>query len=158
MLSPEVISYAQRSVLAWLATVDGNGCPNVSPKEVFAVFDNRCFVIANIASPTSVANLAVNGLACLSFVDVFVQKGFKVKGHADVVPRDHANYAQWVLPLEEMTQGKFPIHSVIVLYPSAVEPIVAPSYRLYPSETTEQSQTLSALRAYGVAPRKQDDA
>jgi len=39
-----------------------------------------------------------------------------------------------------------------------VEPIVAPSYRLYPSETTEQSQTLSALRAYGVAPRKQDDA
>jgi hypothetical protein len=32
----------------------------------------------------------------------------------------------------------------------AVEPILAPSYRLYPSETTEASQVASALKAYRV--------
>ncbi len=32
------------------------------------------------------------------------------------------------------------------------EPILAPSYRLYPDETTEQAQVTSAMRAYGVQP------
>ena len=152
MLSAEVISFANRSVLAWLATVDTTGCPNVSPKEVFSVFENRCFVIANIASPTSIRNLSINDQACLSFVDVFVQKGFKVKGHAAVIPRGQQDFSVWAAPLEEMTQGKFSIHSVIVLEPESVEAIIAPSYRFYPSETTEKSQVDAAMRAYKVRP------
>jgi ribosomal-protein-alanine N-acetyltransferase len=54
MLSSEVQNSAAHSVLCWLATVDGNGQPNVSPKEIFAVFDTEHLVVANIASPTSV--------------------------------------------------------------------------------------------------------
>ena len=152
MITPEVISVAERSVLAWLATCDSDGCPNVSPKEVFAVFKNECFVIANIASPISVRNLALNNQACLSFVDVFVQKGYKVNGRATVIKSDQAEYRKWVNPLEEMTKGKFPIHSVIVLHPISVKPIMAPSYLLFPSETTEQSQVMTAMKAYGVRP------
>jgi len=45
------------SVLCWLATVDAQGQPHVSPKEVFAVFDEQHLVIAHIASPTSVKNV-----------------------------------------------------------------------------------------------------
>jgi hypothetical protein len=82
MLSPEVLEYATRSVLCWLATADEAGQPNVSPKEIFAVFDSTHVVIANIASPTSVRNVLVNPRVCVSFVDVFVQKGFKVIGTA----------------------------------------------------------------------------
>jgi uncharacterized protein len=158
MLPPEVVAYAQRSVLAWLATVDSSGCPNVSPKEVFAVFEDRCFVIAHIASPTTVKNLAENAQACLSFIDVFVQKGFKVKGRAEVVAKGRVGFETWASPLEQITQGKFPIHAVIVLHPSSIEPIVAPSYRLFPSETTESSQIASAMSTYGVVPRKNGDA
>lgn len=152
MLSPEVVSYAERSVLAWLATADQAGCPNVSPKEVFAVAESRCFVVANIASPVSVRNLSTNAQACLSFVDVFIQKGFKVQGRAEVIPKDHLDFEKWATPLLDKTQGKFPIHSVIVLYPRSVEPIVAPSYRLYASGTTEESQIAAAMNTYGVRP------
>jgi predicted pyridoxine 5'-phosphate oxidase superfamily flavin-nucleotide-binding protein len=81
MLSSEVLNYASRSVLCWLATVDENGQPNVSPKEIFAVFDSEHLVIANIASPMSVRNIGVNPRVCVSFIDVFVQKGFKVHWH-----------------------------------------------------------------------------
>ncbi|MDO9133710.1 pyridoxamine 5'-phosphate oxidase family protein [Hydrogenophaga sp.] len=150
MITPEVTAFAERSVLAWLATVDASGCPNVSPKEVFSVFDSRWFVIANIASPASVRNLAENSQACLSFIDLFVQKGFKVKGRAEVIARDRDDFALWAEPLEKITQGRFPIRSVIVLTPDSIEPIVAPSYRLYPSETTEKSQAMAAMKAYGV--------
>lgn len=158
-LAPEVVASAQRAVLAWLATADAGGCPNVSPKEVFAVVDDRVFVVAHIASPTSVRNLSVNAQACLSFVDVFVQKGFKVKGRTEIVARSHPDFAHshWSAPLERLTGGRFPIHAVIVLHPRSVEPIVAPSYRLFPSRTSEASQAAAAMQAYGVRPARRTD-
>jgi hypothetical protein len=153
MLAPEVITCARRAVLAWLATVDPDGCPNVSPKEVFAVVDRRMFVVANIASPTSVRNLSQRNQACLSFIDIFVQKGFKVKGRVELFARTHPTFAVWSAPLERITQDRFPIHSIIVLHPRTVEPIVAPSYTLFPSETTEASQIAVAMKSYGVCRR-----
>lgn len=156
MLSPEVQNSAARSVLCWLATVDENGQPNVSPKEIFAVVDAEHLVIANIASPTSVRNLAVNPLVCVSFVDVFVQKGFKVTGAARNVRRQDADFAHWAASLEAKAGPRFRIHSVLVVRAKAIEPILAPSYRLYAAETTEQSQVASAMRTYGVKPARDD--
>ena len=153
MLAPEVIACAQRSVLAWLATVDPMGCPNVSPKEIFAVVDERCFAIANIASPGSARNLRTNDRACLSFIDVFVQKGFKVKGRAEIVDPAHPDFPKWSTPLREMTRDRFPLRSVIVLHPASMERIVAPSYLFFAAETTEETQIAAAMKAYGVQPR-----
>ena len=75
MLTDAVREAASRSVLCWLATVDAEGQPNVSPKEVWAIADDMHVVVA---------------------------------------------------------------------------PIVAPSYRFYPYETTEASQVASAMRTYKV--------
>ncbi len=152
LLTPEIVESASRSVLCWLATVDASGQPNVSPKEIFTIFDGLHLVIANIASPTSVRNIDVNALVCVSFIDVLVQKGFKVMGAARSIPRGDRAYAQWVRPLQAKAGPRFPIHSVIVVQAQTVEPIVAPSYRLYPDTTTEQSQMEAALRTYGVTP------
>jgi len=156
MFSPEVQNSAERSVLCWLATVDGNGQPNVSPKEIFAIFDAEHLVIANIASPTSVRNIEINPLVCVSFIDVFVQKGFKVAGTARNVPRQDAEFSRWAAPLEAKAGPRFPIHSVLVVRATAIDAILAPSYRLYAAETTEQSQVVSAMRAYGVQPSRGD--
>ena len=141
---------AERSVLCWLATADESGQPNVSPKEVFAVADDKHIVVANIASPGSAKNIHINAKVCLSFIDVFAQKGFKVFGVASDVTPEAAEYFRWVEPLRMMAGNRFPIHSVFVVRATAVEPIIAPSYRLYPSETTEASQVQAALRTYGV--------
>ncbi|MES2951979.1 MAG: pyridoxamine 5'-phosphate oxidase family protein [Pseudomonadota bacterium] len=152
MLSPEVHAAMERSVLCWLATVNEAGQPNVSPKEIFAPFDAEHLVIANIASPTSVRNLRSNPSVCVSFVDIFVQKGFKIVGTAQNVPHNATDYAHWVRPLQAKAGPRFSIHSVMVVKVQSIEPILAPSYRLYPAETTEQSQIESAMRTYGVRP------
>jgi hypothetical protein len=55
-----------------------------------------------------------------------------------------------------MAGPRFPIHSVLVIEAVSVEPILAPSYRLYASETTEPSQVESAMRTYGVRPAAGD--
>ena len=130
--------------------MDESGQPNVSPKEIFAPFDDDHLVIANIASPNSVRNLRKNPLVCVSFIDVFVQKGFKVMGTARNIDPEESDYSHWSAPLQTLAGPRFPLRSVIVVKATAVEPIIAPSYRLYPAETTEQSQIESALRAYGV--------
>lgn len=150
LLSTEVVDAARNSVLCWLATVDASGQPNVSPKEIYAVFDSAHVVVANIASPTSVRNIGTSAKVCLTFVDVLVQKGFKVYGLARNVGKADSDFAVWVEPLWGMAGPRFPIHSVIVVAATAVEPVLAPSYRLYPGETTEEGQIESALRTYGV--------
>lgn len=150
IITGEIRDSVERSVLCWLATTDENGQPNVSPKEVFAVADSQSIVVANIASPRSARNIRANQKVCLSFVDVFVQKGFKIIGTATEVKRSEPEYSHWVTPLLTMAGDRYPIHSVFVVSAIAAEPIVAPSYRLYPSETTEESQIQSALRTYGV--------
>ena len=152
MLSDEVLDLMQRSVLCWLATVDARGRPNVSPKEVFTAHGRNTVLIAHIASPGSVRNLGVNAQACLSFIDVFSQKGCKLRGTAEVVLPDEAGFAELAAPLVAITQGVFPIRAVMVLTVTEVESILAPSYRMVPG-TTEAAQRDSAMRTYGVMPR-----
>jgi predicted pyridoxine 5'-phosphate oxidase superfamily flavin-nucleotide-binding protein len=152
MLSLEIQDSAARSVLCWLATADALGQPNVSPKKVFAVFDSTHIVIANIASPKSARNIELNSRVCVAFVDIFVQKGYKVNGNARSLRRKDDGFSVWAAPLVVKAGPRFPIQSVIVVRASLVEPILAPSYLLHPNETTEQSQVASAMRTYGVRP------
>lgn len=88
----------------------------------------------------------------MSFIDVFSQKGFKVLGSARNVRKGDAEFEAWSAPLEAKAGARFPIHGVLVVRATRVEPIVAPSYRLYPESTTEQAQIESAMRTYGVRP------
>jgi len=150
MLTPDIIESTRKSVLCWLATADGQGAPNVSPKEIFAVFDDQHLVIANIASPQSAANIASNPQVCVSLVDIFAQKGFKLCGTARDIPADAPAFARWAAPVLEKAGPRFPVRSVFVVKVLSTAPILAPSYWLHPNETSEQTQTEGAWRTYGV--------
>ena len=155
LLNEPIREAARRSVLCWLATVDADGQPNVSPKEVWALVDDEHVVVAHIASPVSARNIALQPQVCLSFVDVFVQKGFKLKGFAHEVRAADPAFTRWAAPLQAMVGQRFVIQSVLLIRVTSVSPIMAPSYRFYPHETTEASQVASALCTYGVqAPKK----
>ena len=156
LLNESVREAARRSVLCWLATVDAEGQPNVSPKEVWTIADDLHVVVAHIASPISARNIAQHPQVCLSFVDVFVQKGFKLIGTAREVRATDAEFTDWAAPLLAMVGQRFTIHSVLVIRVTSVAPIVAPSYRFYPDETTEASQVESAMRAYKVHPSSEE--
>lgn len=150
LLTSDIVDTAKNSVLCWLATVDSNGQPNVSPKEIYAIFDEQHLVVANIASPTTVRNIKTTNKVCLTFVDVFIQKGFKIFGTALNLDREHSDYAKWADPLFKMAGPRFPIQSVIVVRATAIESVIAPSYKLHPTETNVQAQIESALKTYGV--------
>lgn len=149
MLTPEIKASIDKSVLCWLATSSETNMPNVSPKEVFNYYKSDAIIIANIASPQTIKNIKENNQVCVSFIDIFVQKGFQIKGIAEIIEKQHLDFNAMEAILMEMTQGKFPFSSITKITIEKVKPIIAPKYVLYP-ETTEAEQIESAKKAYNI--------
>jgi len=134
----DVKSYVDRSVLCWLATVDEDNFPNVSPKEVFTLYKEQNIIIANIASPNSMSNILSNAKVCVSFIDILVQKGCKVKGVARVVTEADSDYKEMEKQLLEITKGNYLFSSIFCIRIEDVKPIIAPSYLLYPDMSMDE--------------------
>ncbi|MFC6617509.1 pyridoxamine 5'-phosphate oxidase family protein [Deinococcus radiophilus] len=155
-LSDEMVQVLRNSVLAWLATVDADGWPNVSPKEIFAPYTDpagitAAIAIADIASPISVSNLRINPRACLSAVDIFRQVGYKVQGHVRIIAPCDAAFTEVSRGLLELTGGQYLVRHVLLLEVEQVRRIMAPSYHLFP-ERSEAQRVAQAMQAYGVQP------
>jgi len=148
-MEPALRKSIEKSVLCWLATSTPTGEPNVSPKEVFTAFRDNFIIVANIASPNTVKNIESNEKVCISFIDIFVQKGFQVKGKAHIIKPGATDYDEMERLLLRITKGKYPFRSITKIQIEPVKPIIAPKYLLYP-DTTEQQQIESAYQTYGV--------
>ncbi|MFK7932485.1 MAG: pyridoxamine 5'-phosphate oxidase family protein [Saprospiraceae bacterium] len=153
MLNTAIKNSIDQCVLCWLATADANGQPNVSPKEMFTYTDDGYLVIANIASPNSIKNIRQQPQVSVSFVDIFVQKGFQLKGTARIIKANEADFAAKAKKLKLMAGELFPFKMLIAIKVDSVKEIVAPRYRLFPN-TTEAEQIESAMRTYGVQQRE----
>lgn len=149
MLNDDIKKYIHQSVLCWLATCDADNFPNVSPKEMFTFSEDNTLLIAHLASLNSIENIKSNPKVSVSFIDIFVQKGYKLKGVASIIDKNDLAFTQKVQPLIDLFTDKFPIKAVIEIVVTKVETIQAPSYFLY-SETTEESQIAGAMKTYGV--------
>ena len=143
-----------RAVLCWLATVSGAGIPNVSPKELWRVHDHATVLIADIASGGSVRNLRTNPACCVSFVDVFRQKGFKLVGAALVIGRKDGDFEDISAPLRAIAGNRFFVRNVIAVTVKYVAPIVAPSYALH--KASEEEMLANSFKTYSVKPIRKE--
>lgn len=151
MISKEIKNCIDQSVLCWLATSNRENEPNVSPKEMFTLYSESTLLIANIASPITVKNIELNPKVCVSILDIFVQKGYKIKGIAKIVEKTDNHFETKLKVLTDLFTDKFPIKSIIEVELQQVDKIVAPSYFLFPN-TTAESQIACAMKTYKVKP------
>lgn len=147
MLNKEVKTYIDNSVLCWLATSNLEGEPNVSPKEVFTYYEDEYIIVANIASPNTVKNIKLNNKVCISFIEVFVQKGFQIKGTAEIISKKHSEFNDLTPGLLSITKGQYPFASITKIKIENIKPIVAPSYIMFP-DIPETIRIENAKRAY----------
>jgi predicted pyridoxine 5'-phosphate oxidase superfamily flavin-nucleotide-binding protein len=148
-LTAEIKDSINKSVLCWLATSSAENMPNVSPKEIFSYFENDSIIVANIASPQTVRNIKQNNNVYISFIDILRQKGFQLKGTAEIIEKSSSEFSKIENILTSLTEGKFPFATITKIAVSATKPIIAPKYLLYPN-TTEVDQIESAKKAYGI--------
>lgn len=150
MITSEIVDSINHSVLCWLATTSVDGSPNVSPKEAFYYDGADRILVANIASPTTVQNIAHERRVCLSFVNVFTQKGYKIKGDAMNIIPGHPEYEKKLEIITSFIGTDFPIVSIVEIIPQSVAEIIAPSYRLFP-ETGRGDRIRESLETYQVS-------
>lgn len=143
----------ENSVLCWLATVDPSGTPNVTPKEIFSCHGDDRIVVADIASASTVRNIRSHPSVCVSFIDVFRQRGFKVVGLATIIEPGEADFPVIGADLLRMAGSDFPIRHLISIQIERVSRIWAPSYTLFP-DRTEEERIQGAYETYGVAPTR----
>lgn len=149
MITDEVQRYIKNCVLCWLATSKLDNEPNVSPKEVFTHKDNSTLLICNIASPISALNILQNPKVCVSFIDIFIQKGFKLKGFARIIEKNHDHIDVLIKFFDPSIISIFPIKSIIHIDVNEVQRIMAPSYQIFPSRA-EDFQRKLAMKNFNV--------
>jgi len=85
MLDVEMRRLVEAQRLGYVATVDADGTPNLSPKGTVAVWDEEHLVFADIRSPRTVANLRRSPAVEINVVDPLSRRGFRFKGTARVI-------------------------------------------------------------------------
>jgi len=150
-LTESIKSCLDQSVLCWLASCSTDLIPNVSPKEIFTHIDNEFIIIANIASPNTIKNIKANPNICISAIDILIQKGYQLKGKAEIIVKSDPLFKKLYAPLYHLAGDRFPFSSIIKMKLESAKEILAPSYILYPATTNEKIQIENAKRIYRLS-------
>ena len=126
-LTPDMKRVIAEQKLGFVATVNADGTPNLSPKATMQVLDDEHIFFADIRSPGTMANLARNPAMEINFVDPFVRKGYRFKGMARVVAKGSAEFATL---LARYPAGLLPerYRAFVVLHVTRAAPLISPAY------------------------------
>jgi hypothetical protein len=123
--------------LAFVATVNADGTPNLSPKGTIAALDDEHLVFADLASPHTIENLGHNPAIEINVVDVATRTGYRFAGHVEVV----GGGERFERLLEFFSTGpravarpRERIHHVVVIEIDRCLPLRSPAYDLGATE------------------------
>ena len=144
MLSDEMKRVVAEQKLGFVASVDAEGAPNLSPKGTFLVRDDAHIMFGEMRSPNTVENLTRAPILEVNFVDPLARKGFRFKGPARYVPRGEAEFEQ-LLPgfvaqwgdLCELFKG------IVVIQVERALPLSSPAYDIGAKEADLRAQWLA---------------
>jgi hypothetical protein len=150
-LTPDMQRVVTEQRLGFVATVDADGTPSVSPKGTFMVLDDHHIAFGEIRSPRSLANIDRQSRVEVNFVDPFARRGYRFKGPARVVGRNaddfghlHSKFAEvWPTLADRM-------RAIVVISVERALPLVTPSYDI--GQTEEALRRHWALHFRGLQP------
>jgi uncharacterized protein len=132
ILTDDMKRVVRQQRLAFVATVNPDNSPNLSPKGTIAVLNEDHLVFANIRSPRTISNLRANPAIEINVVDPFARKGYRFKGTAVVL--DAGAEYEAVAALFRTRGVTSPILEVVVITVERALPVTSPAYDLGLSE------------------------
>jgi len=120
--------------LGFVATVCPDGTPNLSPKGTTVVWGDDHLVFLHIHSLGTVENLAANPAIEVNVVDPIVRKGYRFKGHAEVLTSDdtHAEILEWFR--RERGTDTDRVEAVVLMQVETGAALISPAYDAGASE------------------------
>lgn len=124
--------------LGFVATVNADGTPNLSPKATFVVLDDATIAFAEIRSPNTLRNIAAGSPVDVNFVDPFVRKGYRFKGRAEIVARGEAGFDDLMAPFAGSGGLEKMIGAIVRIPIETASALISPAY--------DRGQTENELR------------
>jgi uncharacterized protein len=145
MLSAELRRLIDEQRLGFVATVNADGSPNLSPKATFVALDDRTIGFAEMRSPQTLANIQRDGRVEVNFVDPFARKGARFRGAARFVARGEDAFdrlwptwqAIWGDELGAMFNG------FVLITVESAKPLTSPAYDLGADERALREEWLA---------------
>ena len=137
-----------RYPLCFVASVNDDGSPNLSPKGTVRTWDTDHLVFANVASPGTVANVERDDRVHVNVVDHFARRGWRFVGRARLT-RDAA-----ILQAlrDEYPGEEYPFEEAVLVRVEEAQELVSPSYALGKSEPDLRREYLELGDAPGAIP------
>ena len=127
-MTPGMMQLIREQRLGFVATVNADGTPNLSPKGTFAVVDAATVAFGDIRSPGTLRNLAANPAVEVNFVDAFTRRGCRLSGTAQAVQQGEPGFDK-LLPLFADYGGLVPrIRAVVLIAVTRALPLSSPAY------------------------------
>ncbi|MBK19356.1 MAG: pyridoxamine 5'-phosphate oxidase [Rhodospirillaceae bacterium] len=148
MLDDDMKAIIKQANLSFVATVNEDGSPNLSPKSTLRPYDDNSLIFANLASPGTIENLQRDPKTEINCIDVFSRRGYRFTGTATVHSPGDALYEEFNETILQELGSSTTVHDAVLIKLSAVAPILSPAYD-NPSVTEEKLRE-TYLRRYGV--------
>src|SRR2546423_939093 len=126
VLTQEARRVVEGQRLGFVATVNADGTPNLSPKGTVAVLDDEHLVFADIRSPRTIENLRRNPALEINVVDPISRKGYRFRGRATLVA-DGPRFEE-ILAFYHARGSTSPIETIVVIDVERAEPVSSPAY------------------------------
>src|SRR5215207_4731419 len=125
-IPPDARLVVEQQRLGFVATVNEDGTPNLSPKGTVAVFDDDHLVFADIRSPGTIRNLRVRPAIEINVVDPIGRMGYRFRGTATIV--ESGPRLEELLTVYRDRGTNLPIRAVVVIRVERCEPVISPAY------------------------------
>lgn len=127
--------------LGFVATINADGTPNLSPKGTLAAWDDDHLVFVDIASPNTSANLERNPSVEINVVDPLIRRGYRFAGTA-VVHRGGSVFERGVSFYEDRgtVEARARVRAVVIIAVARVRSLRSPAYALGATEEDLKSR------------------
>jgi uncharacterized protein len=131
VLTEDMKRVVEEQRLAFAATVNADGTPNLSPKGTISVLDDDHLMFADLASPHTIENLRHEPAIELNVVDVVTRTGYRFKGRGLVLEKGErfeqlvATYAAGSRAIARPAER---IRHIVVVELERCLPLISPAY------------------------------
>jgi len=148
-ITADMEAIIKQAILSFVATVNEDGTPNLSPKASLTVRDGILY-FADIASPRTVLNLQRNPAVEINVVDIFQRRGYRFRGRAVILPPGDGAalmIANWV----RATNGpEYPVDHVVRIETTSITPLLSPAHVFARPSRDQDEIKRTYYQKYGV--------
>ena len=130
VITGDMLRVLSEQSLVFVATVNADGTPNLSPKGTVRHWQGDQLVFADLRSPGTMRNLRMNPAVDLNVVDPIVRKGYRFRGTARVLNEGTEFEAVMAMYRPTTERADERIRAIVMIDVTEAFPLTSPAYDL----------------------------